>query len=65
MTLLQVILAICAFAVALWLVNRYIAPSLFRNILLGVIVVLALVVLLSGFGLMSLLNTPITGHVGR
>ena len=31
------------------------------NILLGVVIVLALLVLLSGFGLIGLLNTPITG----
>ena len=62
MTILQVILAICAFALALWLINRYIGPGLFRNILIGIVVVLALLVILSGFGLIGMLNTPITGH---
>lgn len=61
MTVLQIILAICVFAVSLWLINRYVAPSLFKNILVGVVIVLALIVLLSGFGLLSLLNTPVTG----
>ena len=65
MTVLQIILAICAFAIAFWLINHYIQPSLFRNILIGIVVVLALLVLLSGFGVLSLLNTPVTGHVVR
>jgi hypothetical protein len=61
MTVLQIILAFCVFAVAFWLINRYVAPGMFRNILIGVVVVLALLVLLSGFGLLHLLNTPVTG----
>ena len=64
MTVLQIILAVCAFAIALWLINRYVTSGLFRNILIGVVIVLALVVLLSGFGLMNLLNTPVTGNSG-
>lgn len=64
MTVLQVILAVCAFAIALYLINRYVQPPLFRNILVGIVVVLAVVLLLRGFGLMDLLNTPVTG-VGR
>jgi hypothetical protein len=63
MTILQIILAICAFALAFWLINRYVAPGLFRNILIGVVVVLALLVILSGFGLIGMLNTPVTGHM--
>lgn len=65
MTVLQIILAFCAFAIALWAINRYVAAGLFKNILIGVVIVLALVVLLSGFGLLQLLNTqvPGTGHV--
>lgn len=59
MTVLQIILAVCVFALAFWLINRFVAPSLFRNILIGVVVVLALLVLLSGFGLLDLLNTRI------
>ena len=62
MTVLQVILAACAFAIALWLINRYVVAGLFRNILIGVVIVLALLVLLSGFGLLGLLNAPVTGH---
>ncbi len=65
MTVLQIILAACAFAVSLWLINRYIQPSLFRNVLVGIVVVLALLVLLNGFGLMNLLNTPVTGGYHR
>lgn len=61
MTILQVILAACAFALAFWLINRYVVAGLFRNILIGVVIVLALLVLLNGFGLVNLLNTPITG----
>lgn len=63
MTILQIILAICAFALALWLINRYVGPGLFHNILIGVVIVLALLVILSGFGLLNLLNTPVIGHV--
>lgn len=63
MTVLQIILAIVVFAVAFWLINRYAAPPLFRNILFGVVLVLALIVLLQGFGLMELLNTPIGGRL--
>jgi hypothetical protein len=61
MTVLQIILALCAFALAFWIINRYVAPGLFRNVLIGVVVVLALLVLLSGFGLLNLLNMPVTG----
>lgn len=60
MTVLQIIFAVCVFAVAFWLINRYVVAGLFKNILIGVVVVLALIVLLSGFGLTSLLNTPVT-----
>lgn len=63
MTVLQIILAIGAFVLAFWLINHYVQPSMFRNILIGVVVVLALLVLLSGFGLLTLLNTPVTGRV--
>jgi len=61
MTVLQIILAICAFAIAFYVINRYVAAGLFKNILIGVVVVLALLVLLNGFGLLSLLNTSVTG----
>lgn len=61
MTVLQLIFAVLIFAAALYLIQRYVEPGLFRNILTGVVIVLALVVLLSGFGLMNLLNTPVTG----
>jgi hypothetical protein len=64
MTVLQIIVAVFIFAVALWLINNYVAPSLFKNILIGVVIVLALVVLLSGFGLMNLLNAPVLGSGG-
>jgi len=59
MTILQLILAICAFAAAFWVITHYIVPGLFRNILLGLVVILALIVLLSQFGLLNLLNMPI------
>ena len=62
MTVLQAILAVCVFALALWLISRYVAPGLFKNILIGVVIVLALLVLLNSFGLLKLLNTPIIGH---
>ena len=61
MTVIQIIFAVCVFAIALWLINRYVAPGLFKNILIGVVIVLALIVLLNGFGLMNLLNTPVSG----
>ncbi len=61
MTVLGIILAVCIFGVAFWLIDRKIAPGSFKNILVGIVVVLALLVLLQGFGLLNLLNTPITG----
>jgi len=59
MTVLQFILAVAAFALCFWLINRYAPDGLFRKILLGVVIVLALLVILQGFGLMNLLDTPI------
>ncbi len=61
MTVFQIILALCAFALAFWLIDRKVPAGLFHNVLIGIVVVLALLVLLSGFGLLHLLNTPITG----
>jgi hypothetical protein len=62
MTILQIVLAVALFALAFWLINHFIGPGLFKNILIGCVVVLALIVILSGLGLMPLLNTPITGR---
>lgn len=61
MTVIQIIFAVCIFAAALWLINKYVPAGLFHNILIGVVIVLALLCLLDGFGLMHLLNTPVTG----
>lgn len=65
MTVLQIIVAIGAFALAFYSINRWITPGIFKNILFGVVVVLALFVLLEQFGLMGLLNTPVTSGYHR
>lgn len=60
MTVLQIIFAVCAFAICLYSINRWITAGLFKNILFGLVVVLILFFLLTAFGLRDLLNTRVT-----
>ena len=61
LTIWQIIVLVCAFALAFWLIDRCVPPGTIKTILNVVVVVLGLLVILAAAGALHWLNTPVLG----